>query len=206
VQAPGAPYALGSQRVTLTCTDAAGLSSSCEATVTVRDWGQLTLALNGNAELTLECGVDTWSDPGARAWDSCGPLNVQRYNSGQDPHGPGPNTATEGTYSVQYLASSEAGNTVSAIRTVHVDDRTAPTLRLKGPSFMTHKCGSAWVDPGVDSLDACYGNLSATVRQVGDYVNGWVRGVYTVRYEVTDSGGNSAPPVTRTVEVVDCPW
>ncbi|WP_414654064.1 immunoglobulin-like domain-containing protein [Hyalangium sp.] len=37
-----------------------------------------------------------------------------------------------------------------------------------------------------------------------DYVNGWVEGTYTVRYEVRDSGGNAAPTVQRTVEV-DCP-
>jgi hypothetical protein len=37
-------------------------------------------------------------------------------------------------------------------------------------------------------------------------VNGWVPGEYTVRYEVRDSAGNAAPPVTRTVRVVNCPW
>jgi hypothetical protein len=37
-------------------------------------------------------------------------------------------------------------------------------------------------------------------------VNGWAVGVYTVRYDVTDGGGNKAVPVTRTVEVVNCPW
>ncbi|HZH13908.1 MAG TPA: hypothetical protein VE057_06065 [Archangium sp.] len=25
-------------------------------------------------------------------------------------------------------------------------------------------------------------------------------------YSLTDSGGNSATPVTRTVDVVNCPW
>ncbi|HYH94442.1 immunoglobulin-like domain-containing protein [Hyalangium sp.] len=37
-------------------------------------------------------------------------------------------------------------------------------------------------------------------------MNGWVAGSYTVIYEVTDSGGNSAPPVTRRVDVINCPW
>ncbi len=76
---------------------------------------------------------------------------------------------------------------------------------LKGPSHVTYTCGSQWVDPGVESMDACYGDVSPTVRKTG-YVNGWVEGTYTVRYEVTDSGGNSAPAVTRTVEVVNYPW
>lgn len=38
------------------------------------------------------------------------------------------------------------------------------------------------------------------------YVNGWVAGTYTVVYTLTDSGGNSAPTLTRTVQVVNCPW
>jgi hypothetical protein len=106
---------------------------------------------------------------------------------------------------VEYIAWNAAGTTVSVHRTVNVDDRRPPTLALKGPSHLTHTCGSQWVDPGVESMDACYGDVSPTVRKTG-YVNGWVEGTYTVRYEVTDSGGNSAPAVTRTVEVVDCPW
>jgi hypothetical protein len=205
VQTPAGPYSTGSQRVTLTCTDSSGLSSSCEATVMVTAWGPLTLELNGAGEMTLECGVDTWRDPGAQAWDTCGPLEVHRYNSGEDPYGPGPNTHAEGTYSVQYIAWSATGRTVSAIRTVLVDDRTVPTLSLKGPGYMTHACGSAWVDPGVEAMDACYGDVSPTVVRTG-YVNGWVPGTYAVRYTLRDSGGNSAPPVTRTVQVTQCPW
>jgi hypothetical protein len=37
-------------------------------------------------------------------------------------------------------------------------------------------------------------------------VNGWAAGTYTVTYSLTDSGGNSATPVTRTVQVANCPW
>ena len=80
-----------------------------------------------------------------------------------------------------------------------------PSLRLIGSQHMLHQCGSGWADPGVEALDDCYGNVSATVRRSG-YVNGWAAGNSTVRYEVTDSGGNSALPVTRTVEVLDYPW
>jgi hypothetical protein len=43
------------------------------------------------------------------------------------------------------------------------------------------------------------------VQRSGD-VNGWVAGTYTVVYSVADGGGNSAPPVTRTVQVSNCPW
>ncbi|HYO58203.1 ExeM/NucH family extracellular endonuclease [Archangium sp.] len=169
------------------------------------DPGAPTLELNGGHELTLECGVDTWLEPGAWAADACGPLEVHTYNSGHDAYGPGPNTRAQGTYPVQYIAWTSAGYTVDAVRSVHVADRTPPTLKLKGDVRMTHTCGSRWVDPGVEAWDACYGDVAPTVVPTG-YVNGWVPGVYTVRYDVRDSGGNAAPPVTRTVEVVNCPW
>lgn len=177
----------------------------------------LSLRLLGEQHLTLECGVDTWHDPGAVASEGCSPVAVHKYNSGdddgdgvpgsQDPddYGPGPAPNAEGTYSVQYIAWNAAGTTVSAIRTVTVNDSTPPTLRLRGAAQMTHTCGSPWVDPGVEAQDACYGDVSPTVVKSG-YVNGWVPGTYTVTYSLTDSGGNSAPPLTRTVQVANCPW
>ena len=185
--------------------------------VTVLGPGEPSLSLRGNSAMTLECGVDTWVDPGATATDGCSVLQVHKYNSGdddgdgvpggQDPddHGPGPDTSAEGSYPVQYLAWNATGVTLSAIRTVHVNDSRAPTLSLQGAVRMTHTCGSAWVDPGVAAIDACYGDVSPSVQKAG-YVNGWAEGTYTLTYTLTDSGGNSAPPVMRTVEVVDCPW
>lgn len=185
--------------------DGDGVGDACDSTCPEGLQGP-TLILHGSSEMTLECGVDTWTDPGAEAWDvGCVPLEVHRYNTGSDAYGPGPATSAEGTYSVQYIAWNAAGTTVSAIRSVQVDDRKAPTLKLKGDAHMTHTCGSQWVDPGVESVDACYGDVAPQVKKTGE-VNGWVAGTYTVVYSVTDSGGNSASSVTRTVDVVNCPW
>lgn len=197
----------GTHSIVVTATGEDGETASCTSYLALAAPGAPTLTLHGAGEMTLECNVDTYVDPGAQAVDQCNAsLVVHRYNSGEDPYGPGPNTAAEGTYSMQYIAWTAAGETASAIRTVHVDDRTAPTLTLHGPRHMVHPCGSMWVDPGVEAFDACYGNLTAEVVSSGDYVNGWIAGVYTVRYELTDSGGNRAAPLTRTVEVVGCGW
>ncbi|MDY7224890.1 immunoglobulin-like domain-containing protein [Hyalangium rubrum] len=170
------------------------------------DSGEPSIVLNGYPELTLECGSAPYSDPGAQAFDGCGnPIQVHAYNTGTDASGPGPNTSAEGSYSVSYAAWDAQGHTVSALRTVNVEDRTAPTLTLNGPGHSVHTCGSPWVDPGASATDACYGNLTSQVERSGE-VNGWAAGQYTVTYTLTDSGGNSAAPVTRTVDVVDCPW
>jgi hypothetical protein len=168
--------------------------------------GEPSLVVHGNLDMTLECGQDVWVDPGAEAWDStCHPLMVHTYNSGHDAYGPGPNTCAEGTYSVQYIAWDAKGKTVSAIRSVKVDDTQPPTFKLKGATHMTLQCGNGYVEPGWEAFDACYGNITPEVKVYG-YPNGWVAGTYTVTYTLTDSGGNSAPPLTRTVDVVNCPW
>ncbi|SEU24233.1 DUF5011 domain-containing protein [Stigmatella erecta] len=165
-----------------------------------------SIVLTGGAAVTLECGPGVYQDLGAQAFDACGrSLPVQGYNTGADSSGPGPSLRNEGTYHVSYTAKDASGIMSSAVRTVTVDDRTPPTLTLKGATQMTHTCGSQWVDPGVEAQDACYGNLTAQVWRSGT-VNGWAVGTYTVTYSLTDSGGNSAPPLTRTVNVVNCPW
>ncbi|WP_225413551.1 immunoglobulin-like domain-containing protein [Stigmatella hybrida] len=208
----------GTYSVHYEVSDSAGHTAQAgPRTVTVLDSSQLVLSLHGNPEPVLECGVDTWMDPGASATEGCLPLDVHTYNSGdddgdgvpgsQDPddHGPGPNVGAEGLYPVQYIAWNAQGHTVSALRSVHVEDRTAPVLTLRGALHLTHPCGSPWIDPGVVATDACYGDLSASVTHTG-YVNGWAEGLYKVRYEARDSGGNAAPVLERTVEVTGCPW
>ncbi len=166
-----------------------------------------TMVVNGGTELTFECGAPAYIDPGAQAWDGCGnPLQVHAYNSGQDSSGPGPNTSREGSYTVSYSAWDAQGRTVTASRTVLVEDQTPPTLVVAGPTHLTHTCGSMWQEPEIlVAEDVCYGPLAHTVWRSG-WVNGWAEGVYTMQYTLTDSGGNSAPPVTLTIEVVDCPW
>ncbi|WP_224362912.1 DUF5011 domain-containing protein [Hyalangium versicolor] len=164
------------------------------------------LTVNGGSPLALECVKGgTYSDPGAQAVDGCGnPLVVHAYNTGADSSGPGPLLSYEGEYPVSYATWNHAGS-VNVTRTVVVDDTTAPSLSLLGPSSMVHTCNTPWKDPGVTATDACYGNLTPQVSRTGE-VNAWAVGVYTLTYSVTDAGGNSAAPVTRTVQVVNCPW
>ena len=167
----------------------------------------MTVTLNGDAEMTLECNVDAWSDPGATATDGDGnPLEVVTYNSGHDAYGPGPQVGAVGSYSVQYAAHDANWNTASAVRTVNVVDTRAPTLTLINGDVVTHPCGSNY-DYAKDfaATDECDGNQAAAVTRTGD-VNGWVEGSYTVVYSLSDGSGNAAPSVTLTVNVVSCPW
>jgi hypothetical protein len=201
----------GTYPITYTLTDRVGHITRRTRLVTVLPAGSCTeqltgpvLALQGRGEEKLECGRNTWADPGALAADACGAVTVQSYNSGQDAYGPGPNARVEGRYSVQYIAWNSQGTT-SALRTVLVEDTTPPTLRIQGDMRMTHTCGSPWVDPGYTATDSCYGDVSYSVQVTG-FVNGWAEGRYTVFYEARDPGGRRSNLQKRIVDVVNCPW
>ncbi|ADO68787.1 DUF5011 domain-containing protein [Stigmatella aurantiaca] len=188
----------------MACGGAAGEASETLGQASQGIDGAVTLTLHGGAELNLECGVSTWSDPGATATDGSGaPLSVQTYNSGSDAYGPGPQAGSEGTYYVSYLAQDANWNLAEAVRTVIVRDTLAPTLVLAGETDIVHTCGSNWEEPGYSAADACYGNLTLSVAVTGS-VNGWSEGTYTVTYAVQDSAGHAAS-ASRTVTVVDCP-
>ncbi|HMF56097.1 MAG TPA: DUF5011 domain-containing protein, partial [Pyrinomonadaceae bacterium] len=82
--------------------------------------------------------------------------------------------------------------------TVH--DNQAPTITLNGSNPMTVECHTSFTDPGATAHDICDGDFPATASGT---VNVNVPGSYTITYNATDSSGNAAAPVTRTVNVVD---
>ncbi|MFL5350791.1 MAG: immunoglobulin-like domain-containing protein [Hyalangium sp.] len=174
---------------------AAGVTRS----VTVMDTKAPVVTINGEANMTLECGVDTYTELGATAYDACqGDMTSQLHT-----YGNGANAKAVGTYSIQYGVWDASGNTTMALRTVKVVDRLPPTLSLVGPATVRHECASGtYVDLSATAHDACYGDLTANVSTTGS-VNAWTRGSYTLTYNVQDSTQLKATPLTRTVQVVD---
>lgn len=129
-QTPVGPFSAGTHAVRLTCTDDRGLSSSCDATVSVRDVTAPTVSLNGPAELTLVRGMDTYVEQGASASDVCsGELSSQVVRSGSV------DETTLGTYTLVYAVQDAAGNSATATRTVHVvsNGQWTPTGQLAFP-------------------------------------------------------------------------
>lgn len=98
-----------------------------------------------------------------------------------------------------FTATDAAGNTASSTQTITVTDPTPPSLTLNGPSSMTVECHTPFTDPGVSASDNCG---AATVTTTGS-VNANSPGTYTLSYTATDTAGNTAGPITRTVTVVD---
>ena len=81
---------------------------------------------------------------------------------------------------------------------------TIPVLTIIGDAEMTviQDNDGTYVDQGALATDAEDGAISHLVELSGQVVNLAVPGTYTIDYDVTDSHGNSAITVQRTVTVI----
>ena len=73
-------------------------------------------------------------------------------------------------------------------------------ITLYGPSFITIDQGSTYEDPGAAAYDNNDGDISDRI-QIVNPVNTNVPGTYSITYNVSDSNGNAAEEVTKTVYV-----
>lgn len=76
-----------------------------------------------------------------------------------------------------------------------------PVITLVG-SGVTVNLNDSYVEPGYSATDAVDGDLTGSVVVTGS-VDTATAGVYTLRYNVTNSVGNSATEVIRLVTVID---
>ena len=76
-------------------------------------------------------------------------------------------------------------------------------ITLLGANPLIVEFGSTFTDSGATAADDVVGNLRGSIAVGGDTVNTSALGSYTITYDVSDSAGNAAIQVTRTVNVVD---
>ena len=80
-------------------------------------------------------------------------------------------------------------------------DTVKPAIALNGSSEITVIQGVAYTDAGAVAVDEAEGDISEAIV-VDNPVDSDVVGAYNVTYDVTDSAGNAATTITRTVRVV----
>jgi large repetitive protein len=114
------------------------------------------------------------------------------------------NPGAPGSYLITYTATDPSGNkaTLYGARTVTVNDTLPPTLTLTGAATQSLECGSPYTDPWATANDACFGDITHRISRTGSVSTG-TPGSYALTYNVSDPVGRSAPPVSRTVSVVD---
>ena len=108
---------------------------------------------------------------------------------------------TPGIYQITYSKTDAAGNAAEpVVRTINVVDSDAPVITLLGDSNITHEAGPEYVDAGARWNDSVDGNGTADTNGT---VNHLVPGIYQITYSFTDSSGNAAQQIVRTINVVD---
>lgn len=85
---------------------------------------------------------------------------------------------------------------------ITVPDTTKPIITLIGDSEVTVEVSDIYNDAGAIASDDYDGNITDEIVVVNN-VNASLVGTYTVTYDVSDTAGNSAVQVIRTVNVVD---
>lgn len=90
---------------------------------------------------------------------------------------------------------------VTDVITVDTIDVIAPVITLLGSSSVDIEIGETYTDAGATALDDVDGDITESIVQTGT-VDTDTLGTYTIRYNVTDSNGNAATEVIRTVNVV----
>lgn len=189
----------GVYTVSYNVTDAAGnIAETKTRTVNVVDTTAPVITLVGSATVSVECG-GIYADAGATAADTCdGDLTAGIVKGGVV------NTAVPGAYTITYNVTDAAGNAaVTVERIVTVSDTLKPVITLVGSATIEVECNGSFVDPGAAATDVCDGDLGAQIVVGGDAVNTAIVGDYLITYDVSDSTGNAANTVTRTVSVVD---
>ena len=78
-----------------------------------------------------------------------------------------------------------------------------PVISLVGNDTVAVTLGGSYTDAGATAGDAQDGDITADIVVGGDTVDPDTLGTYTITYNVTDSDGNAADEVTRTVIVQD---
>lgn len=189
---------VGAYTLSYNVSDTAGNAAQpVSRTVTVVDAGAPVITLVGASSMNVEVG-GTFTDPGATATDAMdGNLTSRITVSGSV------NVGLPGLYTLTYNVIDLSGNAATPVaRTIRVADTQKPVLSLKGASPVTIEAKIAYTDAGATAQDSYEGDISARIVVTGS-VNAALKGSYTITYNVSDSSGNAAIPVSRTVNVVD---
>ncbi len=106
----------------------------------------------------------------------------------------------EGTGDIQVEAQDTSGNSDTNTEIGFVIDTTAPTLTLNGLASVTLTQGDIYTDAGASANDSREGNLTGSIVTTSN-VNSIAPGTYSVRYNVSDTAGNAATELVRTVVI-----
>ena len=96
---------------------------------------------------------------------------------------------------------TSATNNYAGSENLQVTSGVAPAITLNGDSTINLAVGDSYTDAGATANDSLDGNITSKIVVVNPVDTSTV-GTYHITYNVTDSSGNSAQQVTRTINVL----
>ena len=176
-----------------TDTDGDGIGDACDSTPN----GEIpVITMSGSSPIDVEAG-SVYVDDGATAFDAeDGTItgSIVTVNP--------VDTSILDTYFVTYdVTDSDSNPATTVTRTVNVIDTTPPEITLIGSDPIEVILNDGYVDAGATALDSFEGDLTGSIITVNP-VDTSIVDSYIVTYDVSDSSGNDAVQVTRTVNVV----
>jgi prepilin-type N-terminal cleavage/methylation domain-containing protein len=207
------PSIPGAYSITYTVSDSTGNISTATRTVNVIDNiiptvsfgtnGNTTYAKTRSTTVTVSDNVSVNTSSLKYLWNTSTTAPTEAsfstiFTNGGTISSP---VSVTGSYYLWILAKDNADNTTITRTNVFNLDNTAPVIVLNGLGSTTINAGSTYTDAGATATDADSG-ISGSVTSTGS-VNPSAVGTYTITYNVSDNAGNTAVPVTRTVNVVD---
>jgi prepilin-type N-terminal cleavage/methylation domain-containing protein len=206
----------GTYTVTYGATDNAGNTNSAVRTVHVTSTdsdgptiafvpnGSITYARNRSTTVTASdpSGVDTGSLKYQWTTSLTAPTEGSfstSFANGSVINSP---AGVTGGYYLWVLAKDLINNTSITRSNVFNLDNIAPVITMTGISPVTVSIGGPYNDAGATADDNIDGDITGNIVTTNN-VNVNVIGSYYVRYNVSDTAGNTATQVERTVNVVD---
>ncbi len=141
--------------------------------------GGPVISVNGDAEMTVECG-QTYVDAGATAVLKDEDISDKITVSGAV------DTSVLGSYEIEY-GVKYLRRTFSKKRIVNVVDTTGPVITLNGEPSVTVEKIEDYAEEGATALDNCDGDMTSNVTSTMEAVNEYT---YVVHYKAADSLGN----------------
>ncbi len=147
-------------------------------------------------DTVVAAGLQPFTDPGIQVTDNYWPIDSITVDTG----GTFENTNNLGFFTRTYIAADASGNVSdTALRIVHVADKTPPEISLNGDAEIFIPQWEPFIDPGVTVIDDFDPNPA--VDTGGTFVNTDEPGLYNRTYVAVDSSGNVSEQVQRLIVV-----
>ncbi len=156
----------------------------------------VTLNATDSFDLDADDLTFSWSQT-----DTTSYITTLSDNTSSTPTFTAPNVSEETVLTFEVTVSDGVANNTDSVSVTILPDTTLPEIILTD-STITIEVDSIFTDPGYSASDKVDGDITSSVLVTGSLDTSTV-GIYYLYYDVSDSSGNAAIQITRTVNVVD---